>query len=1211
MITPASARHPAQSPAAASAPPPAKSNPLVAVGIGAGLLGIGLVAWALSMGGKKESENTAGGGSSSATPPYVAPDAGQKSKKDQERDAKSELERLLVNNDFPEARVKHLREFIEKNAGLAAADEAKKRLAELIDEPAPPKPDPANSDVPPTPTTPTTPGKLLPEHIHLTGKAPTPTDLQINWDTVGAPKGEAILERLDVRAEPLKAELKSYLGKGTAPKVGLSGTAEAFAAGTHVTQDGDETFTRIPAALSNMTRLRTSKGDKAPAPSDTAYVVGVDGACQIYLPLDPKAYPEGKLPWMDETWVDSGLRCDSNGTPGWTIWEKTVAAASDLKLGAGNGTCRGLTFVFVPASGWKEVARGVAATGTAEEKGLKPGQVYCYRVQVTQAEASPVRSPWLALRLNGTAEVTTPTTPATPNAPAKAAPGKAVFAQRDDRTKGAWIGIYGRDGYYLPGFKATNNGRVELDAGTLISLPSYVTKLSSESKEPYIWVWALKATEAAALQLPGGGETRHSAAVSWHGLEYLLEIASGETRQLSIYLSVPEKDTNRAMHIEILDAATDKLIEKRDLEDGVLQTGVWLSWNVTGGVKLKLQQGPKNNSAVLCGIFFDPVGSTKVAWPLFSEPYRKARDAWRKLDLAALKDLAAGLKEEAAPLKSLLQAGIEYQTAVQTQLKALEDKDVFFALRLGGTRAGHLSKVDGVNFTWQGSGTAQKQSLADLAPETWRELADAGFKETVKDATKAGELRAAAALLGGDGQAIQAALGPAGKTGLEWGPFAGLLAVFEGEERADALLEDLDTLGKAGRWGEAQGRADAFSQTLVTLPADMKAKLDTQTLKARTEFKALWTRTDKFPLAGARQVLPTGQLELTYDFHDPRQLADFELSSLPTVWLEKNEVALHTPVLRHCLPLRGDLKFSYEATPTVAKFNGIGLRFYEYAGSLGADTNTVAKMFRDAGDDQTALAQKADFKLALNQWQRVEIAFDAAKKNTKVTVDGKPALEFNDTKAIGAGYALLTCGQSSRFRNIKITGTPDPLEYETFLRQRAYPLEFQKRFTGNQFINIFNRADEDMWVVHWPGAWTWNTQKEELSGEGVLALPGIVLANYEAKFEARLEKGNELRFYARVGKDLGYSVVFRPSNVLGEVLDMNTRAEKKTAGVVSSTTKGGVWGKIQVIARGNTLKIVLNDKETLVDLGNLAQNTVGFFFYASGRGQVRNFQIKP
>jgi parallel beta-helix repeat protein len=162
----------------------------------------------------------------------------------------------------------------------------------------------------------------------------------------------------------------------------------------------------------------------------------------------------------------------------------------------------------------------------------------------------------------------------------------ASYVGTDGTTRGTWRGVYGTEGYSL--------------ATGAASLPSYAT---AAPRGHLSWAWAASTTDTRALQKPAPATDRLAGV--WYGNTFTVDVSVGSTaRRVSLYML--DWDTNsRSQRIEVLDSATGAVLDTRTVSG--FNTGVWLSWDLTGSVQFRFTRLGGYN-AVLNGVFF---GSAK------------------------------------------------------------------------------------------------------------------------------------------------------------------------------------------------------------------------------------------------------------------------------------------------------------------------------------------------------------------------------------------------------------------------------------------------------------------------------------------------------------------------------------------------------------------------------------------------------------------------
>ncbi|MEO8310574.1 MAG: DUF6701 domain-containing protein [Caldimonas sp.] len=174
-------------------------------------------------------------------------------------------------------------------------------------------------------------------------------------------------------------------------------------------------------------------------------------------------------------------------------------------------------------------------------------------------------------------------------APALAGAASAGFVGFDNFTGGSWKGVYGSDGYQV-----VNDSQ---------SLPSYATVTPNSA---LLYTWAGSTSDPRGAQ-KAASATDRIAACWYSSTSFSLSVAisDGQTHQMAIYALDWDNYYGRTETIEVRDAATNALLDSRNLAG--FTGGVWAVWNVSGNVNVVVvnTNGPSN--AVVSGIFFAPV----------------------------------------------------------------------------------------------------------------------------------------------------------------------------------------------------------------------------------------------------------------------------------------------------------------------------------------------------------------------------------------------------------------------------------------------------------------------------------------------------------------------------------------------------------------------------------------------------------------------------
>ena len=169
-----------------------------------------------------------------------------------------------------------------------------------------------------------------------------------------------------------------------------------------------------------------------------------------------------------------------------------------------------------------------------------------------------------------------------------ASANSATFISRDLATQGNWPGVYGADGYSL--------------AASVQSLPYYA---ALNVTTPYAaWTWSYPTGDPRGLMiLP---PTRIGGA--WFNNSFVADVTVTGTHMVSIY-AVDWDSRARSETVHVLDGTTLAILDSETLSP--FTNGVWLSWNVSGHVKIIVTDltGP---NAVLSGVFFGPAYGTSA-----------------------------------------------------------------------------------------------------------------------------------------------------------------------------------------------------------------------------------------------------------------------------------------------------------------------------------------------------------------------------------------------------------------------------------------------------------------------------------------------------------------------------------------------------------------------------------------------------------------------
>jgi hypothetical protein len=178
----------------------------------------------------------------------------------------------------------------------------------------------------------------------------------------------------------------------------------------------------------------------------------------------------------------------------------------------------------------------------------------------------------------------------TVNPPAPASTGAASFLKTDATTLGSWKGVYGSDGYNI--------------INDTVKYPSYVVATPSGYSS---YVWAASTTDPRGLQ-KAASTTDREAACWYSSGSFTLDLAFQDsvTHQVAIYLVDWDNWYGRAERIDILDAK-NTVLDTRSVSG--FTGGLYLVWNLSGHVIIRVTNTNPSSNAVLSGVFFGGGGT--------------------------------------------------------------------------------------------------------------------------------------------------------------------------------------------------------------------------------------------------------------------------------------------------------------------------------------------------------------------------------------------------------------------------------------------------------------------------------------------------------------------------------------------------------------------------------------------------------------------------
>jgi RHS repeat-associated protein len=168
----------------------------------------------------------------------------------------------------------------------------------------------------------------------------------------------------------------------------------------------------------------------------------------------------------------------------------------------------------------------------------------------------------------------------------------ASFVTTDTTTQGDWKGVYGADGYNVIGDSA--------------SYPAYA-QVSATGESFYTWA---ASTGDVRAPLKVASSTDRIAACWYSGTNFTIDInlTDGNTHKVALYTLDWDGNNSRNGTIEILNAATNAVLDTRALN--TYSSGKYFVWQMRGHVKIRLTHiSPPGWNQVVSGLFFDSTGS--------------------------------------------------------------------------------------------------------------------------------------------------------------------------------------------------------------------------------------------------------------------------------------------------------------------------------------------------------------------------------------------------------------------------------------------------------------------------------------------------------------------------------------------------------------------------------------------------------------------------
>lgn len=167
----------------------------------------------------------------------------------------------------------------------------------------------------------------------------------------------------------------------------------------------------------------------------------------------------------------------------------------------------------------------------------------------------------------------------------------ATFVKADTTTRGDWKSAYGADGFAVSQDPSSNNP----------TLPAYAS-LTVIDDSQYIWTPSTSDPRGLQMTDPGSDDRIASTWFSHGDFTFDLDLGDDQGRQLALYaVDYDHWQGGRVQRIDLLDASTDDVLDSRTLTDFV--DGIYLVWDVTGHVKIRVTNLNPDSNAVISGLF--------------------------------------------------------------------------------------------------------------------------------------------------------------------------------------------------------------------------------------------------------------------------------------------------------------------------------------------------------------------------------------------------------------------------------------------------------------------------------------------------------------------------------------------------------------------------------------------------------------------------------
>jgi hypothetical protein len=170
---------------------------------------------------------------------------------------------------------------------------------------------------------------------------------------------------------------------------------------------------------------------------------------------------------------------------------------------------------------------------------------------------------------------------------AVASNASATFVSEDNTTHGNWKAVYGAKGYHVIG--DVENYPVHVP----VSVSGATLYTEKEPKSGMNWLQKDKSTDP-----------NFASWFSETNFTIDINLSDGQEHRVAVYCLDWDENDGRSQKIEVLDAATNAVLDSRDVD--AFSAGRYLIWQLKGHVKIKVtHEGGGGSNAVVSGLFFD------------------------------------------------------------------------------------------------------------------------------------------------------------------------------------------------------------------------------------------------------------------------------------------------------------------------------------------------------------------------------------------------------------------------------------------------------------------------------------------------------------------------------------------------------------------------------------------------------------------------------